>query len=178
MAVFLAAGCHTGGLDMNKEYTFLGVYLEARNGAATGARMVKVLNVPFYVESEPFLTEADVSGASLVDYPDGTYAVTVTCSDHGRLVLDMTTSSSKGLNMVIFTFFPQPGWGKPKGRDAFSVEKAAAGQPRFSSWSAVRIGNNLSNGTFRFTPEASRAEAERMVRGLNNMAAEVEKQDR
>jgi hypothetical protein len=154
------------------------VYLEARNGASTGAQMVKVLNVPFYVESEPFLSEADLSSARLVDYPDGTYAVQVSCNQHGKLVLDMTTTSSKGLNMVIFSFFPPAGWSKPKSRDAFSGEKAATGQPRVSSWSAARISNNLSNGTFQFTPEASRAEAERMVRGLNNMVAVIEKEDR
>jgi len=175
-AFLLVAGCGTAHLSGKKEYTFIQVYLEARNGASTGAQMVKVLNAPVYVEPEPFLTEADMTKARLVDEPDGTWAVQVMFTDHGSLLLDMTSTSSKGLKLVIFTAFPKPGWKDSKRQDAFSTEKTTVGQERTFSWSAAPITRNLTGGVLQFTPEGSHAEAERIVRGLNNMGKELEKQ--
>jgi hypothetical protein len=137
--------------------------------------MVQVAGTPMYVESEPFLTEADVNMARLVDYADKTYAVQVTFNDHGMIVLDMTTSSSKGLNMVIYSIFPPKGWKEPKSEDAFAPEKTGAGQPRVSCWSATRIKSGISGGTISFTPDVSHEEAERIVRGLNNMVSAINK---
>jgi hypothetical protein len=177
-AVFLAAGCGTHRLDKSKEYTFLRVFLEVHDGADTHAQMTRVARIPIYVESEPFLTEVDVSRAALVDFPDGTYAVQVMFNEHGSLLLDMTSTSNKGLNLVVSLLFPPPGGKEPKNREAPSVEKEVPGQPRVSSWSAVRITRNISNGTIQFTPDTTHAEAERIVRGLNNMVAEIEKMER
>jgi hypothetical protein len=175
VALFLAAGCGMGGLDSKKEYTVLHVFLEARNGAKTGAQLVHVVGTPMYVESEPILTEADVNSAKLIDYPDGTYAVQVTFSDHGMIQLDMTTGSSKRLNLVIYALFPPKGFKEPKGEDSFSADKTAAGQARISCWSATPIRSEITSGVLVFTPDASHAEAERIVRGLNNMVAAIKK---
>lgn len=181
LAAVLAGGCGLhgfGGMSGKKEYTLLRVYLEARNGAKTGAETVEVLGKPMYVESEPFLTEADVQTAKLVDYPDGTYAVQVNFNDHGKIVLDMTTSSSRGLNMLIYSFFPPKGWEQPKDQGDFTREKVVAGKARVSSWSAARIKGGINSGALIFTPDASHAEAERMVLGLNNMVSEINKMNR
>jgi hypothetical protein len=125
------------------------------------------------VEPRPFLTEVDVTQAKLVEAPDGTYAVQVMFTDEGSLELDMTSSSSKQLNLVIYTLYPQPGGKESKSGDVFAAEKTSPGQTRVSSWTAAPIVSNLSSGTLEFTPVVTHAEAERIVRGLNNMAADL-----
>jgi hypothetical protein len=184
LALFLVTGCNLGGLDPKKEYTSLHVFLEARNGAKTGAQLVKVVGTPMYIESEPILTEADLNSAKIIDYPDGTYAIQLTFNDHGMIELDMTTGSSKRLNLVIYALFPPKGFKEPKDSDDdntatananSSTNKIPAGQARVSSWSATPIRSVISNGVLTFTPDASHAEAERIVRGLKNMVKAINK---
>jgi hypothetical protein len=183
MALFLVTGCAMmGGFDPKKEYTLVHVFLEARNGAKTGAQLVQVVGTPMYVESEPILTEADLTGAKLIDFPDGTYAIQLTFSDHGMIQLDMTTGSSKRLNLVIYLLFPPKGMKEPKGEGGASADnsanKATNGTPRISSWSATPIKGEITNGVLTFSPDASHAEAERIVRGLNNMVQAINKMNR
>ncbi len=125
---------------------------------------------------KPFLTEEDISHARLVDNPDGTFEIQVTFNDHGSLLLDMNTSSNRGKHLIIFCHFPPKGWKEPKDTGTDSAEPPKPGQPRISGWlAAPLIQSGLSNGSLKFTPDASHDEADRIVRGLNNMVSDLNK---
>lgn len=177
-AAILASGCGSRSLSLHKDYTFLRVYMEARNGASSGSQIVEVAHTPIFVVAEPFLTEQDVSQARLMDNPDGTYDIQVSFNDHGSLVLDMTTTSSRGLDLVICVQYPPRSWNRPNDSDAFPSDKSASARSRYMSWSAVRIRSGLTGGTIVFTPDASRVEAQRIVDGLNNIVSELNRMNR
>jgi hypothetical protein len=91
----------------------------------------------------------------------------------------MTNTSSKGRSLVIFVQWPPPGWKEPanqKEADAAKADEANPNKPRMKGWlSVVPNRNGMKNGWFQFTPDATHAEAERIVRGINNMVHEIEK---
>ena len=172
----LGGGCASSGhLSMKKEYSTLRVYME---GSPRESKTVYVTRArtPMYVKPEPILTEEDVSKATLVDNPDGTFEIQVTFNDHGSIVLDMETTSNRGRHLIIFCHFPPKGWKEPKDKGTDSAEPPAPGQPRVSGWLAAPfIQTGLSNGSLKFTPDASYEEADRIVRGLNNMVSDINK---
>lgn len=175
LGAVLAGGCDSNHLSMRKEYSTLRVYLEGRAGESSLVQVTRD-KIPMYVEAEPFLTEEDLSKARLVDNPDGTYDIQVLFNDHGGVVLDMKTTSNRGRHLIIFSHFPPKGWKEPQGGSASSGANPLPGQPRISGWlSAPLIRNGLSNGSLLFTPDASHEEAERIVRGLNNMVSQLNK---
>ena len=55
---------------------------------------------------------------------------------------------------------------------ASQPEMELPGQPRASGWlAAVQIRERIPSGIFRFSPDASREETARIVRGLKNVLA-------
>ena len=171
----LGGGCASHHLSANKQYATLRVYLEGRAGESSRVQVTRN-KILMYVAAEPFVTEADVRQAKLVDYPDGSFSILVTFDDHGTLMLDMNTSSHSGQHLLIFCHFPPKGWKEPKEGDSATVEKPVPGQPRISGWlAAPLIRYALPNGSLEFTPDASHQEAEQIVLGLNNMAAALSK---
>ena len=132
--------------------------------------------IPVYVESEPKLTEEDLARAKLVDNPDGTCAIQVTFNDHGAVVLDMNTSANRGRHLVLYCQLRPRGAKEPPDSEASSVEKPAPGQRGFSPWlSMMPIRTAVTGGSLQFTVDVSRAEAEQIVRGLNNLVVELNK---
>jgi hypothetical protein len=125
--------------------------------------------------------------------PNGGYYIQLVFNDHGSLMLDMLTTAHKGQHIVVFSQFPNPDYKPPKEpkkskKDEFdnenkmediqatiptqSPESDTLGQPRASAWLAAYLirGRNES-GIFRFSPDASREETKRIVRGLKNVIA-------
>jgi hypothetical protein len=201
--VVVAAGCASDKKadekkEHKKEQSTIRLYMED-NGPGTGVVQVTRDKIPIPVEREPFLTEADLKKASLVNEPDGTFSIQLVFDDHASLLLDMKTSSSKGRHIVVFSQFPPAGTKpakekkKKKSDDDDDVEinlpaadpekpavpatqgaQAKPGQPRQSAWlAAVMIRGDISNGLFRFAPDASHAEGVRIVRGLRNVIAQA-----
>ena len=171
----LGGGCSSSGLSMRKEYSTLRVYME---GAPRESPMVYVTRARtlMYIKPEPILTEEDVKKATLVDNPDGTFDIQVTFNDEGSIKLDMDTTSNRGKHLIIFCHFPPKGWKEPKNSGTDSSEPPVPGQPRISGWlAAPLIQTGLSNGSLKFTPDASHEEADRIVRGLNNMVSDINK---
>lgn len=102
------------------------------------------------VDKEPFLTEADVAEARLVEVAGG-FDLLVQFDHHGSLLLEQYTTSNPGRRLVIFCLF-----GKT---------------PADHRWlAAPTISRRITSGTLTFTPDASRAETERIALGLNNVA--------
>jgi hypothetical protein len=193
----LAGGCASSGKsNPKKEQSTIRLYIEGQKADRTTSGTVLVTRdkIPFTIEREPFLDEADLAKASIVDDPsgDGGYSIQLTFNDHGTLLLDMYTADHKGRHIIVFSQFPEPGKkahaAKKKPADSDDsdlVEPSSVSSPpagtnttRESAWlSAVLIRQRISNGMFRFTPDASRAEGVRIVRGLRNVLAKVNKSD-
>ena len=197
VCVALAAGCASDKQSQEKssrkkEQSTIRLYLEGQKADRTTAGTVLVTRNKFLytIERDPFLTEADLASASIVDDPagDGSFSIQLVFRDHGALLLDMYTASNKGRHIVVFSQFPKPGSKpakaakKPDNTDDENLVETSQPEPpgadRHSGWlAAVLIKDRISNGQFRFTPDASRAEGLRIVRGLRNVVGKAKKKE-
>jgi hypothetical protein len=197
-SVLLASGCASyreKSRFSKEEQSTIRLYLEGNHAdvASTGTVLVTRDRFPMTVEREPSLTEADLSKAIMVNDPgpNGGCSIELVFNEHGSLMLDMLTTANKGRHLVVFSQFPHPGYKppkpakKPKKSDnddnrmediqeplpASQPEMETAG-PRASGWlAAVQIRERIPSGIFRFSPDASREETQRIVRGLKNVIA-------
>jgi hypothetical protein len=97
------------------------------------------------VETEPFLDEAHLVSARVVEDSYGGFAIRLEFDRLGTSLLNATTLANPGRRIVVGSQFPAQRW-----------------------LAAPLIQRRLADGVFVFTPDASREEAERIVRGLNN----------
>ncbi|HEX3716731.1 MAG TPA: hypothetical protein VH595_02080 [Verrucomicrobiae bacterium] len=204
-AIILVAGCASDPAaqkkkEEKKEQTTFRLYMEGstHDYSSTGTVLVTREKIPFTVEREPFLTEADLKRATLIEDPggDGGYSIQVTFDEHGLLMLDMMTTANKGKHIIVFSQFPPPGEKQPKVKkkrkndddDSDSDDSPAPEaaprpvdptKPRESAWlTAVLIRDRNPSGTFRFTPDATPAEGVRIVRGLKNVIAHAKREEK
>jgi len=171
----LGGGCGSSHLSAKKEYATLSIFMEGRPADSTPVE-VGPYQTRMYIVPAAVLTEADLSKAKLVDNPDGTYAIELSFNDHGKLVLDMQTTANPGKHLIIFAKFPPKGWKGPPEEGA-AEGKPPPDQPRLSAWLAAPMipRNGIANGSLQFAPDATHAEAAQIVRGINNLVAELEK---
>jgi len=200
-ALLLLGGCVSephSKPDKHKEQSTIRLYMEGSRTdySNVGTVLVTREKIPFAVGREPFLTEADLKRARLIDDPsqDGSYYIELAFNEHGTLLLDMMTTDNKGKHIVIFSQFPPPGQKQPKvkkknkdsdSEDDFddqhpapspAPEQDVPGKSRQSAWlTAVLIRDRNPSGVFRFTPDASHEEGARIVRGLKNDIAAAKK---
>jgi hypothetical protein len=197
--LFLAAGCASYREKANfakSEQSTIRLYLEGNraDAASTGTILVTRQRFPMTIEREPALTEADLRKVIMVNDPgpNGGCSIELVFNEHGSLMLDMLTTANRGRHIVVFSQFPHPGAKSPKEKrkpkkadsDDDSMEDIQAqipvtppeselpGQPRAAAWlAAVQIRERIPSGIFRFSPDASREETQRIVRGLKNVIA-------
>jgi hypothetical protein len=190
----LAAGCASKSKEFAKqEQSTMRLYLEGNRGdvAGTGTILVTRQRFPVTIEREAFLKEDDLVSANMIDEagPNGGYFIQLRYNEHGSLLLDMLTTANKGRHIVIFSQFPHPGYKPPKEKTTKKgnleeqeqyqeslptqqPELERPGEPRASAWlAAVLIRERNPSGIFRFSPDASREETARIVRGLKNVIA-------
>jgi hypothetical protein len=105
------------------------------------------------INREPFLTEADLDSAKVVEGIGG-FSIQLVFGQHGTLLLDMMTTSYKGKRVVIMTQSPKTTW-----------------------IAAPLIKTRNPSGIFTFTPDCTREEADRIVNGLNNVVAKAKKDE-
>jgi hypothetical protein len=149
VAALLAWGCASSGDKKGKEASTLALFLETNpddGGRTATVPVVRASPVMVAVDRSPFLNERNLIEAALVDVPYG-FAIQVRLDAHGALVLDSVTSANKGSRIVVYSLFTEGRW-----------------------LAAPKITAPIKDGVFVFTPDATREEAERIVRGLNNMA--------
>jgi hypothetical protein len=103
------------------------------------------------VQKEPFLKEGDITQAWVVDALGG-FQILVQYDRRGALLLEQYSIAYKGRRMAIFSQFGEVRW-----------------------LAAPVFVNRISDGALVFTPDATREEAERIVKGLNNVAKETQK---
>ena len=107
--------------------------------------------IPLSVQQTPFLDSGEIENASVVDYM-GSFVIQLQLSQHGTFILDTITTANKGRRMAIFA-----SWGP-------------------SRWlAAPLIDQRIANGIVTFTPDCTRAEADRIVMGLNNVSKKLKK---
>ncbi len=108
------------------------------------------------VQKDAFVTEFEITEAEVVDDSMGGFAIRVQFNRRGTWLLEQYSTANKGRRVAIFTQFDD-----------------------IVRWLAAPVlEKRITNGAFSFTPDATRAEADRIVRGLNEQGKEVKKDDR
>jgi hypothetical protein len=192
----LAAGCASDKESQEekkhkKEQSTIRLYMESAkaDSMTAGSVLVTRQKFPYVVDREPFLTEEFLGGAKIIDDPNspGSYSIELQFNDHGALLLELYTASNIGKHIIVFAQFPTPGLKAVKAKKELAkadedenlppaAEPKKPEGPRQSAWlAAVTIRKRLVNGSFSFTPDASRSEGVRIVRGLKNVVTKGKK---
>ena len=149
LALALVSGCAMFK-NWNPQVAALRIHIESGANVPGVSETVPVMrNDPVMVSiaTEPILTEANIVAAGLIETPGG-FAVEVKFDQSGSWTLEQFSAMNPGKHLVIFGQ-----WG----------EKLVNGR-----WlAAPSITRRMATGTLAFTPDASRAEAEQLVKGLN-----------
>ncbi len=158
----MAAGCQTNSHSKKDEpLASLMVHLEASPYAADPTEEAHIMRtdpVTVIVQKEPFLTEADLADAKLVDTVGG-FSLQLQLRQHGTWILEETSTDNQGKRAVIFSQF-------------------GTATNKIQRWLGVfKMVRRVSTGVITFTPDTSREEAELLVSGLTNMVHEVSKKE-
>jgi preprotein translocase subunit SecD len=155
------AGCETSKAKQEeKQLATLRLHLEnhAQVPGGNGGETVSVLRfdpVLVTINTEPVLTEANIIKATLLETPGG-FAIEIKFDETGTWILEQYTSANVGRHFAIFSQWSD--------------------KPKDSRWiAAPLISHRIANGVLAFTPDASREEAQKIVTGLNHMAAKIAK---
>jgi preprotein translocase subunit SecD len=136
-----------------KQKAALGLHLEVSRddlGRGKDVPISRASSVKVYVDKEPFLDEGLITEARLIDDRGG-FSIYVQLEKRGAWLLEQYTGTNPGRHIAI-----HGQWGE-------KFEK--------TRWlGAPQITRRVSDGRFMFTPDATREEAEQLVRGLNNVA--------
>ncbi|HXJ58576.1 MAG TPA: hypothetical protein VNU68_18120 [Verrucomicrobiae bacterium] len=157
----LAGGCLFSSKKKEKEkeiskqdLSSLRLYLEVnadgsdRNGAiAVGRQAPFTVNV----EKKSFLTEFNIEKASVVDSYGG-FSISIRYDKEGSWILEQYTTANKGKRIAIAAEFGSVRW-----------------------LAAPVIQQRIGDGLLVFTPDATRQESERIVKGLNHVAELIRK---
>ena len=142
-----------------KEVTVLRVHMEAKGVGQDRASSKPIGRGPLMylnVDQNYFVSEGDVVKAAVVDNTDdaGGWSMAVQFDAHGTLLLDSMTSRYKGDHLAIWLRADEALW-----------------------VAAPLITHRITNGLLVFTPDVSKEGAVRMVRGLNNIAKKIHRND-
>ena len=141
-------GC-TSDKKKGEEITTLRIHIETSDPQSE-----RVLKAPIYradpqvitVNKSFFINENDVLHAS-VERAKGAFSIKLELTRHGAIVLETETTSNRGRRMAIFSQFGDVRW-----------------------LAAPTIRKRMDGGIIEFTPDATEEEAEKIVRGLNNLS--------
>jgi hypothetical protein len=157
----MACGCRTHKNDKARQLATLRVHLEGGAGSLSRESTVPIYRaspVDIRVEEEPFLTEAHVAGARVVDVLGG-FDLQIQLNRQGTWLLQEYSASNSGKHYAIFSQFGE------KGKE--------------SRWlAAPQFARIMSDGVIQFTPDATREEADEIAVGLNNIARKNESNEK
>ena len=105
------------------------------------------------VDKTPFVDNANLVDAKVLD-EDGGFVILCKFDWTGTTLLDSMTTSNRGKRIAIFCKFGKDRW-----------------------LAAPIIKKRITDGVFTFTPDTTREEADRIVRGLNNVTKKMKKDD-
>jgi preprotein translocase subunit SecD len=155
LTCFLSACKTTEEKKEAKEETILKVYLETVQSNSSDQADVPVYRehpVNIHIDTKEILNNMDITGTSVVDVQGG-FALRIAFDPHGARVLENITANNVGRRLVVYAAWPQIRW-----------------------LGAPLIKHRLGNGELVFTPDATREECDRIVRGANNVVKKVEKE--
>ncbi len=155
LMILIAAG-GMGCKSMNKKpATTLRFHLEMNNSDRTGnGQAVSIGKSEMFnlvVQKDAFLDEGHVMQASVVSAMGG-FAVMVQFNRQGTWILEQYTTAARGMHIGIFSQFGEARW-----------------------IAAPVITHTIKDGQFVFTPDTTREEAQRLVKGLNEVAKSAQK---
>lgn len=157
LALALAvAGCQSSGRKKKELATILELHLEANGDSSSDHMPITISHEPpvvINVEKEFFVDGADVEEAKVIEDATG-YSLQLKCTWRGTQLLESVTAANRGKRIAVFCAFGPARW-----------------------LAAPLIRNKISDGVLRFTPDATREEAERIVKGLNEVAAGLKKKE-
>jgi preprotein translocase subunit SecD len=156
-AVVAVCGCQSSGaMKPKKLVSTLRLHLEASLDGTKANEPVPIYRekpVWVNVDKMPFLTEANVSSASVIDVVGG-FALRIQFDHSGTVLLEESTATNRGRKIAIFSQFGQ------KIKD-------------YRWLAAPVINHRISDGVLIFTPDATREESEEIAVGLNNVSKKV-----
>src|ERR1051325_1057146 len=138
----------------SRELSTIRIHLEVNadnTGRNTPVPIFRERPVFVNLDRAPFLDETYVERAWVEDSL-GSHVIRIQFNPTGRALLEGVTGSNKGRRLAVGCQFPEPRW-----------------------LGAPVITQHIADGVLTFTPDATREEAERIVRGLNNAAAKLKK---
>jgi len=155
-ALALLCGCQTH--RQKGPLGALRVYIQVNPDSLGTSQTISVLRsdpVLVTIAHNPILTEANIVAAKVLDTPGG-FAIEIQFDENGTWLLEQYSASNPGGHFAIFGE-----WG----------DQVVNGR-----WlAAPLITHRIANGALSFTPDASRAEADQLVLGLNRVAAKDRK---
>jgi len=154
LALLVAGGCETG---KKKDYAAIELHLEVNSDGGSDNESITVFRSnpqTFNVEKNAFLDMADVVDAKVIDDMGG-YKIQLKFNWRGTQVLGGMTAAHIGKRIGIYAVFGGNRW-----------------------LAAPVITKQITDGAYTFTPDASREEADRIVRGLNAVAAALKKDEK
>lgn len=150
----LVSGCKSSKeREEAKEASSLRLFIETEfDTTGTKTAVVPVFRaspILVRISKEPVVDEGHIEDARVIDTVGG-FAIQVKYDFRGTLTLDSLTSTHRGRRLVIYSMFTEGRW-----------------------LAAPKITTSIKDGTLIFTPDSTREEAERIVRGLNNVAIKL-----
>ncbi len=147
-------GCQTPEKKQDKELATLRLHIEVSRDDLGLWETVPVFRsspVMITVNRQPFLNEGDVAEARVLDDSMGGFSLSIKFEQMGARLLEQYTATNPGRRIAIYSQFGEKG--------------------ELNRWLAAPvIGRRISDGLISFTPDATRAEAERIANALNNVA--------
>jgi hypothetical protein len=155
----LAPGCKTGAERKRaKELSTVRIHVESDRGTTDSSSAISIHRaspILLNISREAIIDESNVAAARVVDEPGGLFGVEIQLDRRGSWILEHATVSHRGRHLAIFSEFGE--------------------QARWLAAPLIQAKN--SSGLLRFTPDATREEAERFARGLNNLARQIERRE-
>jgi len=153
IAFVLVSGCTTSEEYKRKhELSNIRVHIESDSQAdkSSAISVIRSNPVRFNIDREPVLDEHSVVAASILEQLGG-FVIDVQFDRRGSWKLEGITVVNKGKRLAIHSYFGEDRW-----------------------LAAPLIPGKNSTGHLVFTPDCTREEAERIVRGLNNTARKLQ----
>jgi hypothetical protein len=159
--LLFAAACHSPAekkkKEEAKETAYIELHLEVnRDGSPDNEEITINTNSPYTinVDKMPFVDSADLDEAVVVNDLGG-FLIRLKFNWRGTQLLDGTTSANHDRRIAVFARWPEGRW-----------------------LASPMIHKRIADGVFTFTPDCTREEADRIVRGLNNVAKKAKKEDK
>lgn len=158
LAAVLLISCETtgssSGKKKGKEASTFRMYIESRREMPDRTREISVYRenpVKLLVYKEPVIDERHLAKVEVIDAKEG-FVMVVRMNPEGTLLLQNISAGERGKRLVVESMFTEL---------------------RFLG--ALYLARNIPDGILVFQPDATREEAERIVRGINNLIKEINK---